>query len=504
MNPAKKWMVCLFLFNSLTALPLTLRAQAPGTILTVAGKTPPPEIPGDGGPATQARLIQPQDVLIDNSGNLYIADTFQHRIRKVDPSGTITTFAGDGFLDVPNDINLREGRFTGDDGPATMASLNFPTGMLMDAAGNLYIADSVNQRVRKVDTNGVITTFAGNGAIDPSAPTPRGFFTGDGGPATQAGLSGPNAIAVDATGNIYIADALNHRIRKVDTTGIITTVAGSGPVGEAGIFSGDGGPATQARLNEPYSVTIDDEGNLYISDTENHRIRKVDTAGIISTFAGTGNPADAVGDGGPATGARLRAPFIARFDQDGNLYIPDFDDDRVRKVDTSGDITTIAGTGTRGFTVDGTPATLANLAGPNGVFVDQNGDIYIALELNLRIRKVIRPEEPTGIEDESVAAAPSARPASLALRQNYPNPFNPATTIQFALPVSTTVTLRIYNLLGQEVATLLDATTKPAGMHGIRWDGHSRTGLPVASGVYLYRLTTETGFSETRRMTLVK
>ena len=216
---------------------------------------------GDGGPATSASLNEPAGVAVDPAGNLYIADQFNDRVRKVSPGGIITTVAGNGDLG-----------FSGDGGPAVNASLARPTGVAVDAAGNLYIADQLNHRIRKVDTGGVITTVAGSGA----AGIDGGGFSGDGGPATSASLAFPGDVVVDAAGNLYIADTYNQRVRKVSPDGIITTMAGSGPTGfDAGGFSSDGGPATSARLNNPLGVAMDAAGNLYIADQFNERIRKV-------------------------------------------------------------------------------------------------------------------------------------------------------------------------------------------------------------------------------------
>ena len=318
---------------------------------------------GDGGPAVAARLNLPYDVAVDSSGNLYITDTNNDRIRKVDSAGTITTIAGTG-----------ERRFGGDGGPAIQAQLDAPSGVVVDGAGNLYIADRANHRIRKVDSTGTITTIAGTGE--------RGFG-GDGGPATQARLNYPYGVAVDGAGNLYIADLANHRIRKVDSTGTITTFAGTGERG----FGGDGGPASQAQLNFPTGVAVDEAGNLYIADWSNARIRKVDGTGTITTIAGTGELGFG-GDGGPAIQARLSLPYSVAVDDAGNLYIADQYNNRIRRVDSTGTITTIAGTGERRFGGDGGPAIQAQLGDPTGVAVDGAGNLYIADQYNNRIRRV--------------------------------------------------------------------------------------------------------------------
>ena len=347
-----------FLFACLALLTAVAWAQPQTSyrIDTLAGG-----FAGDGGPAVAARLNLPYDVAVDSSGNLYITDRNNHRIRKVDSTGTITTIAGTG----------KDG-FSGDGGPATQAQLNFPTGVAVDGEGNLYIADAPNDRIRKVDSTGTITTIAGGGG-----------FGEDGGPATQVLLNLPYGVAVDGTGNLYIADTNSDRIRKVDSTGTITTIAGTGERG----FSGDGGPATQASLNSPFGVAVDGAGNLYIADQYNNRIRRVDSTGTITTIAGTEERGFG-GDGGPATQAPLFLPTGVAVDGAGNLYIADASNHRIRRVDSTGTITTIAGTGERRFGGDGGPAIRAQLDAPSGVAVDGAGNLYIADVGNHRIRKV--------------------------------------------------------------------------------------------------------------------
>jgi uncharacterized protein (TIGR03437 family) len=300
-------------------------------------------------------LSNPTGVVVDSAGNVYLADTGNQRIRKVS-NGVITIVAGNGMAG-----------FGGDNAPASNAQLNSPAGLALDSAGNLFIADEQNARIRMV-SHGVITTVAGNGTQN---GTPG--FSGDNGPATSAQLNRPKGVAVDSAGNLYIADFGNHRIRMV-SHGVITTVAGNGTAGS----SGDNGLATSAQLDYPEGVAVDSAGNLYIADSG--VVRKV-ANGVITTVAGNGIPGFG-GDGGPATSAQL-APAAVAVDSAGNLYVADYY--VIRKV-TNGVIATVAGNGTIGFSGDNGPATSAALSIPAGVAVDSAGNVYIADAGNNRIR----------------------------------------------------------------------------------------------------------------------
>ncbi|HTB12766.1 MAG TPA: NHL repeat-containing protein [Bryobacteraceae bacterium] len=342
-----------------------------GTINTVAGSTAVVSgavvlafgYMGDGASAILAELAGPAGVAIDSAGNIYIATYADNRIRKVDTKGNISTFAGNSGYG-----------FAGDGGPVLNAQLASPRGISLDSSGNLYLADRWNNRIRKI-AGGTISTIAGNGQAN---------FGGDGGAATSAQLSYPNGIAVDHTGNIYIADLLNNRVRMVTPTGTISTYAGNGIPG----FGGDGGAATNAQLNQPSGLAIDSSGNLYIADSNNAVVRMVNTQGVISTVAGTGGVGGYSGDGGAATKATLLAPIGVAVDSSSNIYIADYYG-WIREVNAStGVISTIAGNGTNGYTGDGGSATSAQFYNPIGVAVDSSGNVYVADSGNGAVRMI--------------------------------------------------------------------------------------------------------------------
>ncbi len=340
---------------------------------------------GDGVSATTTSLNNPFGVAADAAGNVYIADNLNNRIRKVNASGIITTIAGTGSAG-----------YSGDGGPATAADLFQPWDIAVDGAGNVYFADLYNSRIRKINTGGIISTVAGNGTF--------GYF-GDGGMATLAYLNGASGIAVDATGNLYICDGYNNRVRKVSTSGIITTIAGTGVAG----YSGDSGPATAAMLNSPSRVSVSAAGNVYISDMGNHRIRMINTAGIISTYSGTGI-AGFGGDGGPATSALVNNPYGIAVDAIGNVCFGDSTNNRVRRVTTFGVISTIAGNGSYGYSGDHCMATSSSFSLVSGVALDAAGGIYIADVNNNRIRKITFNHAPsfTGGHSQSLSVCQSS------------------------------------------------------------------------------------------------
>jgi len=413
-----------------------------GALSVIAGNSRP-GFSGDGGSGPSAELSSPAGLAIDANGNLYIADTGNNRIRRVDANGIITTVAGSGVAG-----------FAGDSGPAVSAQLSAPAGVAVDMSGNLFIADTGNHRVRKVTPAGIVTTVAGNGTAK---------FAGDGGQAVDAQLSA-TAIAVDPAGNLFIGDADNFRIRKVTAAGVISTIAGSGSAGS----TGDGGSALSAQLSAFHQIRVDSVDNIYIADTGNGEIREVasgsgaittivggtqngysgdgvsaqlaglasprgvavnsqgdiliaDTAsfrirvvtqsqGIINTLAGSGK-ASFAGDGRAPLNAQFLAPSGLAADTAGNLFIADTGNKRVRKVASGGSVSTVAGTGTAGFQGDG-PAVTAPLSGPTYLALDKEGELYIADVGNNRVREVSGTAIHTLLGDGNAA---TLLPAGIAL-----------------------------------------------------------------------------------------
>ena len=360
-------MTARHLLKSLLPISALLCCQAAlgqtATINTYAGNDA--FFAGAGLAATSAQLVSPNSFAFDSQGNVYFSDPGYSMVFKVDTNGVVSIVAGNGMSSS-----------AGDGGLAIGASLSYPAGLAFDSSGNLYIADTYNSNIRKVDTNGIITTVVGGHG--------SGGFAGDGGPATQALIQNPAEIAIDHSGNLYIVDRGNNRIRMVNPAGIISTVVGSSTTG----FSGDGGPAAKASISLAMGVAVDSFGNVYIADTSNSAIRMISN-GIITTVAGIGGQGGYSGDGGQATSAKLRAPQSVTVDASGNLYIADMLNERIRRVDTSGIITTVAGTGTAGFSGDGGTATAAMLSTPVGVGVDASGAVYVADLDNHRVRRFV-------------------------------------------------------------------------------------------------------------------
>jgi sugar lactone lactonase YvrE len=322
-----------------------------------------PAYSGDGGPAESALLSWPRDVALDAAGILYVADTLNHRIRRIDINGVITTVAGTG-----------SNGYSGDGGPAISAQLAAPRGVAVAADGCLYLSDTENHCVRRISPDGRIQTVAGAG--EPG-------YGGDDGPAAEAQLSWPAGIAVGADGSVYVADSGNDRIRRLRPDGRIGTVAGTGDVG----YNGDGRPAVCAWLSCPRGVAVGPDGSLYLGDTENHRVRRITPDGMIITIAGNGTEGCS-GDGGPATSARLSAPRGVAVALDGGIFIADCGNSLVRQVTPDGMIITIAGSGTEGYSGDGGPATSAQLADPHGIVVSKDGTIYTAEPRSSCVRKI--------------------------------------------------------------------------------------------------------------------
>jgi len=398
----------------LTALALFFSCTAPAQIIhRVAGTVGVGGYSGVGGPATAAVIQNPESVALDTFGNLYIADGDNDVIQKVDRMGIITTIAGNGWRG-----------YSGDGGPATNATLNSPTGLSLDLTGNIYFADYGNHVVRMINAAGIILTIAGNGMIGD---------TGNGGAATMAQLNGPIATAIDDEGNLYISDQNADVVRKVSSSGIISTVAGTGLFG----YYGDGGAATNAQLFGIYGIAVDDKGNLFIADSHNNVIRKVDTFGIITTIAGNVGGGGYSGDGGPATAAQLNTPFSIGINNLG-MYMADFNNNVIRKIDTSGIISTVAGDGVRGYTGDGGLAIYAELTYPGGMAVDRYGNFYFVDATNFVVREV-----DTSHAKENISLV--RKPYGLCI---YPNPATIELTITSVAPITA---IDITNDIGEKI-----------------------------------------------------
>ncbi len=368
---------------------------------------------GDSGYGLYAQLNMPQGLFIDATGNLLIGDSRNQRIRMINTQGIISTVAGSDSAG-----------FSGDSGPATNARLSLPTKAIKDGSGNTYIADAGNHRIRKVNASGIITTFAGTG----STGTP-----GDGGPATAANFGFISDISFDGSGNLYLADRDYHTIRKINSAGTISTIAGTGTAGA----TGDGGPATAAQLATPMGIAIDGAGNIFIASSNSNTIRKIDVSGTISTFAGTGAIGRS-GDGGPATAATMRRPFGLALDHDGNLYVADAFNSRIRKIDPAGIITLFAGSDSVGFGGDGGPATAARMSRPYGLVCNAYGNLLFSSGVDCVVREV---GAPLGVHNLTAENAISV----------FPNPSNGTITVSGNNTMPGKVAFTIYNAVGQRV-----------------------------------------------------
>jgi len=320
-----------------------------GIVTTLAGSGSYSFADGTG---TAASFNGPRGVAVDSSGNVYVADTSNSRIRKITSAGVVTTLAGSGTAAYA-------------DGTGTTASFNGPQGVAVDSSGNVYVADINNNRIRKITSAGIVTTLAGSGSYS--------FADGTG---TAASIAQPAGVAVDSSGNVYVADSGNNRIRKITSAGVVTTLAGSG------IGAYTDGTGTTASFNGPQGVAVDSSGNVYVADSNNSRIRKITSAGVVTTLAGSGDWAYADGTG---TTASFNGPQGVAVDSSGNVYVADTSNSRIRKITSAGVVTTLAGSAA-GF-ADGT-GTAASFNYPYGVDVDSSGNVYVADINNSRIRKI--------------------------------------------------------------------------------------------------------------------
>ena len=363
--------------NMLTAIgsiALAAAAAAPGNIETIAG-TGAEGFSGDGGKAVEARFNAPFHCEFDPAGNLHIADALDHRIRRIDrATGVVTTVAGNG----------KDG-YDGDGGPAAKAAIGEPYAVAIDAGGDLYFVDRTHAVVRRVDgRSGIIKTVAGTGTVG---------YSGDGGPATKAMLREPNDCCLDGRGGLLIADVADWRIRRLDLkSGTITTFAGIGKPAQRPNRGqiGDGGPASKAAIVGARAVSVDGRGNTYICEREGNSIRQVNAAGVISTFAGTGSKGCS-GDGDAALKATFNGPKGIRCDQQADVYVVDTENHALRKIDANTRVITTVASGRKGPEGDGGAATKAGLDRPHGCIIDAAGNIYIADSGNHRVRKVTVP-----------------------------------------------------------------------------------------------------------------
>ena len=404
---------------------------------------------GDGMPAKYTCLFGPTGLAIDAVGNVYIADSRNRRIRKVDTEGIVQTVAGNGVTG-----------YRGDDSLATGAEFCDIFYIYFDLFLNIYIPDVCNDRIRKLDIfSGIITTAIGTGVLGNSTT---------GVPATAAQLWYPFAITVNPAGHIVFSES-SDRIFEVDDFGDLKLLAGSDSLGG---FAGNGGPATAAILNHPADIAFDQWGNLYISDLDNGVVRMVDTLGLIHPFAGTDTTFGYSGDGGPATLARLGSPEGIVTDGAGNVYFSDEVNSAVRRVDHETHIiTTIAGTGVCGFSGDGGPATAAQLCEPTGLAFDADGNLYISDWTNNRVRKVTNAGVPLRARQVAAVAGDAVKV--------YPNP----ATTQLTLEGARGCALTLVDAVGQAVWSLREAGMK---------ETIPLTGL--APGVYtLVAMNSETG-----------
>ena len=407
---------------------------APGDVSTLAGDGRAGYIDGAG---ASAQFTSPYGVAVDGSGNVYVAEIttrevrLSNRIRKIDSEGVVSTLAGgtSGFAD----------------GPGTSAQFFAPFGVAVDGSGNVYVADRNNHRIRKIDSSGVVSTIAGTGTA--------GFADG---PGTSAQFNFPCGVAVDGLGNVYVGDCSNHRIRKVESSGVVSTLAGTGTAGFAD------GPGASAQFDVPYGVVVDGSGNVYVGDSNNHRIRKIDSSGVVSTLAGDGTSGFA---DGPGTSAQFNTPRGLAVDGLGNVYVADLVNHRIRKIDSSGVVSTLAGEGTPGF-ADGS-GTSAQFYLPNGVAVDGSGNVYVADAANNRIRKIaftVATTTTTTTVPETTTTVPAPTTTSAPTSTSAPTTTSaPATTVAPTTTVLSPIVLS--PVTTPTIATnVVPSTTTPAAV----------------------------------------
>jgi serine/threonine-protein kinase len=356
------------LFTSIQVLFLhVLQAQV---VTTLAGLGAAGSVDATG---TSASFNLPSGVAVDASGNVYVADYENHKIRKITSTGVVTTFAGSGA----------NGSV---DATGTLASFAYPSAVAVDVSGNVYVADAGNNKIRKITPAGVVTTLAGSGIADSVNAT-----------GTLASFDTPSGIAVDASGNVYVGDTWNDKIRKITPTGVVTNFAGSGTAGSVNATG------TLASFNRPNSVAIDGSGNVYVADQTNNKIRKITSAGVVTTLAGSGTQGSVDATGALAS---FYSPIGVAVDASGNVYVADTWNNEIRKITSAGVVTTFAGSGTSG-SVDAT-GTLASFASPVGVAVDGSGNVYVADQSNDKIRKISGTS--TAIEAQSTTIGLSVFP----------------------------------------------------------------------------------------------
>jgi sugar lactone lactonase YvrE len=343
----------------------------PVEVTTLAGNGTQGFADGTGGPYGIAEFDEPLGVAVDAQGNVYVADSSNYRIREIDLAGNVTTFAG-------------RGTFGHVDGPSGTAEFQDPSGIAIDSHGNFYVADSAGNRIRKIDPSGNVTTLAGNGTG--ASTSTGGYADGTGGPNGSAEFYIPMGVAVDGQGNVYVADTWNNRVRKIDPVGNVTTLAGNGL---QSYEDGTGGPNGTAEFYGPEGLAVDAQGNVYVADSANNRVRKIDTGGNVTTLAGNGTPGFADGTGGPNGTAEFLLPMGVAVDSQGNVVVADNASHRIRRIDPAGNVTTLAGNGMPS-SVDGTGGAngSATFYYPWSVASDAAGNVYVADSGSSSIRRI--------------------------------------------------------------------------------------------------------------------